>query len=834
MSNKTTNLSNQFNYENYIYNYPDILNLYKQNKNKILKHWLIYGIKEGRTCDLIIKTEDQQNYDEFDWIAYLNNNKDKKKICLTKNQSWINWVINDKKDSKKYYSMMTKDNTNNHLDDCPNDCPNDYPNNYPNDTKSIFEVTNYLDIVRKRKDFNWTEYINYYNLKTEGIDSPIKAWRHWFIHGKKEGRIFFTNENKNKINSNDIIKKEDSDKLILKEIVKKEDTDNVKEEDTNKNKLIKSDYDNTYLKKMDEFTQIYETNKQAVLSNPKEEFRYFCYRYLDYIRNIELPEIVTGSKFEAVLIEYRKFPHLEFIIRNAMTKLGKEWSFSVVCGNLNYEYIVAMCDKISPNIKIIKSNYDNLNQSSYSLFMASIDFWEQFQGEKILIYQEDSIIFKSNIMDFIDWDYIGAPWPKNQNDNPNCVGNGGFSLRTKQCMIDVINKVSILDTEYNSSTVNYMNATKMVVGPEDVYFSLNMIRYNIGKVADWESGFNFSSESFYNPDGLGGHNFWIKNPEWKKLLYSNIVIQFQSKYDIKMLEHRGGWKSVLENIISNDFFNNNSEMIFFDLIEKYFLWDKKYSINKKWAGIIHCTQSTPPFWSLCNINILFENPNFINALDLCICIISLSEYVADFLRNKFKLLGKNITVHVLKHPVDDNNVILFDIDKYNQNPDKKIVQIGQQLRKITSIYRLKTSYKKLWLTGTKDFNRCKDLIKKETLYLNIRNVNLAEVEMYYTKTFVEYDEILSKNIGFIDLFDASANNALLECILRNTPIIINKLPAIIEYLGESYPLYFNNLDEVNDLISDENIISAHEYLKKINKSDLKIDFFIKKVFSSVR
>jgi hypothetical protein len=61
-----------------------------------------------------------------------------------------------------------------------------------------------------------------------------------------------------------------------------------------------------------------------------------------------------NKKLEAVLIEYRKFPQLEFIIRNAINKLGNEWSFTVVCGNLNYEFIVELCANISPNIKIIK------------------------------------------------------------------------------------------------------------------------------------------------------------------------------------------------------------------------------------------------------------------------------------------------------------------------------------------------------------------------------------------------------------------------------------------------------------------------------------------------
>ena len=231
---------------------------------------------------------------------------------------------------------------------------------------------------------------------------------------------------------------------------------------------------------------------------------------------------------------------------------------------------------------------------------------------------------------------------------------------------------------------------------------------------------------------------------------------------------------------------------------------------------------------------MFNNPNFIRGLDQCKFIISLSEYVGNFLRNKFSSLGKNIPVYVIKHPVDDDNIILFDINKYNENQEKTLVQIGQQLRKITSIYLLNIPYKKLWLTGTKDFNRCKKLITDESRYLGIQNINLSVVQMYYTQTFAEYDEILSKNVVFIELFDASANNTVLECIIRNTPIIVNRLPAVIEYLGDAYPLYFTNLNQVNDLLSTENIIKANEYLKNLNKTEFKIEYFIKKIFSLIQ
>ena len=600
-----------------------------------------------------------------------------------------------------------------------------------------------------------------------------------------------------------------------------------------------NNFDESYLSLINDFCTIYNLKENDVLSNFKVEYRYFCYKYLNFIRSFELPIIQIDKKYEAVIIEYRCFPHLEFIIRNAIIKLGKKWSYSIICGNLNYDFIINMCLNISKNIKVIKTNYDNLNQSTYSEFMASIEFWNLFKGEKILIYQEDSCIFKNNINDFLEWDYIGAPWPKKQNDNLNGVGNGGFSLRTKQCMIDVINKISIKDTIYNSSTLEYMKNSGLNIGPEDVYFSLNMINHNIGKVADWKTGSNFSTESIYNPNSLGGHNFWINNKNWKSILYKNIIIQFKPNYEIKFLEHRGGWKSVIEKLIESNYFNVNSDIYFFDIIENFFLWDKNYICNNKWSGIIHCTQSTPAYLNNCNIRFLFKNINFIKSLDNCLYLISLSEYVSNYLKKKLDKLNKNIKIFTFKHPVDDKNIIKFDYDKYLNNDNKNIIQIGQQLRKMTSIYLLEIpkNFNKIWLTGTKNINKCMDLLNQEIKYLKLdkNKININKVEMKYTDTFEEYDILLSKNIVFVELFDASANNTVLECIIRNTPIIINKLPAIVEYLGKDYPLYFNNLEEVESILNDQKLIlKACNYLNNLNKKELTIEQFNTNIFSIIK
>ena len=44
--------------------------------------------------------------------------------------------------------------------------------------------------------------------------------------------------------------------------------------------------------------------------------------------------------------------------------------------------------------------------------------------------------------------------------------------------------------------------------------------FNIGKVADWDSAFEFSTESLVNHNSLGGHKFWMKDKDWKNRMKS--------------------------------------------------------------------------------------------------------------------------------------------------------------------------------------------------------------------------------------------------------------------------------------------------------------------------
>lgn len=66
----------------------------------------------------------------------------------------------------------------------------------------------------------------------------------------------------------------------------------------------------------------------------------------------------------------------------------------------------------------------------------------------------------------------------------------------------------------NKSTLDYMNNTKLEKCPEDVYFSKAMLDFNLGRVATFEKAKQFSMETQYYDNSLGGHNFWLGDNKW--------------------------------------------------------------------------------------------------------------------------------------------------------------------------------------------------------------------------------------------------------------------------------------------------------------------------------
>ncbi len=312
----------------------------------------------------------------------------------------------------------------------------------------------------------------------------------------------------------------------------------------------------------------------------KDYHRYLCNSLLSLIRIIPIPKFGITPEYETVLIEFRKFSHLEFLLRNTIIKFPS-WSHTVVCGNLNEDFIRKMCTDIckdnESSIKIVKLDIDNLTPSDYSSLLSTKNFWENFTGEKLLVYQEDTMLFHNKITPFLQYDYVGAPWPPNQNDNSYGVGNGGFSLRSKSKMLECIDKVNIAEIErlrLGQSTVNYMKNTNSYVVPEDVYFSKVMIDHGIGIVANRDVALRFSQETQKGINPLGGHNYWLAETVTDtKLQHDTVGIITPFLYIV------GGGEYYLSMVIRFfimigakriHFYNNTEPNMFTTTLKKFF------------------------------------------------------------------------------------------------------------------------------------------------------------------------------------------------------------------------------------------------------------------------
>jgi hypothetical protein len=98
----------------------------------------------------------------------------------------------------------------------------------------------------------------------------------------------------------------------------------------------------------------------------------------------------------------------------------------------------------------------------------------------------------------------------------------------------------------------------------------------------------------------------------------------------------------------------------------------------------------------------------------------------------------------------------------------------------------------------------------------------------------EYDNLLSENIIFLKFVDLSAANTVLECIVRNTPLIVNRHPALEEVLGENYPGFYEYLEDAADIICNlQKVIEIHNYLSNLEKERFTLATFVRKIHDAI-
>lgn len=220
------------------------------------------------------------------------------------------------------------------------------------------------------------------------------------------------------------------------------------------------------------------------------------------VRSLPVPVIPVNADCSVVLMEPRLHLHLEYVLRNVLHFVGRGWGLEIFAGPENWDYLHTLT-KDWGAVRFHDLQSDNLSGIQYNSIKKSADTWHKINAETVCWVELDCLLCRPGIAEFLEWDYVGAPWRADMAISPNCrVGNGGLSVRNRSAMLRISEE---------QDGVPIPNPS--VIYTEDLYFCINMQLCNQEqpgnfKIPDVETAARFCVESIYSPSPVGLHKTW--------------------------------------------------------------------------------------------------------------------------------------------------------------------------------------------------------------------------------------------------------------------------------------------------------------------------------------
>jgi len=261
-------------------------------------------------------------------------------------------------------------------------------------------------------------------------------------------------------------------------------------------------------------------------------------------------------------------------------------------------------------------------------------------------------------------------------------------------------------------------------------------------------------------------------------------------------QHRYGWPAAKEALTARC---DGRGMLLDDFVEASHTYHPLGSpIAEPWVGIFHHPVNiSSPLASdnkHAQQNILRIRTFTASATHLR-GAIALAPDLAAYLRHT---LGPSVKVLELKHPAEQSPPHWLDAGL-------GIFQIGCFLRDTRFIYSLDSPLLRSRIRPWLDWDKERD--HQLQCLPTALSINNTQVDELYRLRDSDYDFRLQHSIAASYLFGAAANNTVVECIARGTPLMVNRHSEVESYLGAQYPLYYG---EETGSIHD-----AHEHMRSI-------------------
>ena len=283
--------------------------------------------------------------------------------------------------------------------------------------------------------------------------------------------------------------------------------------------------------------------------------------------------------------------------------------------------------------------------------------------------------------------------------------------------------------------------------------------------------------------------------------------------------HRCGWNWVLDHMIRH-LGAKFEDLIMDDYIEATMFWPNTPHCNmslfekrfgEPWVGFLHHPEAVPypyPCWQ--SMAAIFADMSFRASLGKCRALFTLCKHNAVCVRELLTFHDiKKMPVFSLLHPTS------FDVPQWTRLADDwSLLGVGCWMKDLGALWRFDHP-RKVCLNGQGDE-------KAWQYYLDTTERGFPVKRPGYLDD-AEYDHLLSRNLAFTHLLGNGANNTVLDCVARGTPLLVNRMPCTIEYLGADYPMLWEDLRDAGYKMS-----LAHEATHHLRRPELRARFTIEK------
>lgn len=236
-----------------------------------------------------------------------------------------------------------------------------------------------------------------------------------------------------------------------------------------------------------------------------------------------------------------------------------------------------------------------------------------------------------------------------------------------------------------------------------------------------------------------------------------------------------------------------------------------------WVGCVHGVPAPPahlvPF-ARHGLPALWRTPELQRSLEHCRGLFTFTERAGDWLRDH-----TSIPVSVVPRPFDAPRA-QFDFERFARGSERQLVQLGWWMTRLNAICDLPIvignalGVSKIRGVPAAHHRMAVGLARadRERDGWSAPGAILATTDAGALAP-ADRVRVFETAVVFADLYDANADPVVAECIGSATPVLVNRHPAVVEYLGREYPLYFDSLDDAAAKVVDLDVIeSAHQRL----------------------